>query len=285
MRIWITRAQPEAEATAERLRALGHEPVAAPLVEVQPADEALDLDGVGALAFTSRNGLRAFAVLWPDRSIPVFAVGDATARAAAEAGFKDVSSAAGDVVALAALIASRRQGLEGVVLHLAPEEPAGDLVQSLRALQIPARSQSVYRTVPTDLAVAPTGIDAVLIHSPKAARRLAEIPALHAAAPSQAAICISAAAAQPLEDLGFSEVLIASAPNETALLQRLDSWDAVRRPPRLFPPMYWIAVAFAATCIVAAILVAGLGPRLFPAAARHPAPATAQPLQFRGKSG
>ncbi len=96
MRIWITRAEPGAQLTAERLRALGHEPGVPPLMEGQPVGEPPDLAGVGALAFTSRNGVRAFAALSSERSLPVFAVGDATASAAREAGFQDVSSAGGD---------------------------------------------------------------------------------------------------------------------------------------------------------------------------------------------
>ena len=66
-KIWITRAQPGADATAERVRALGHRPVVAPLLAVQPVLGAEpDLSGVGALAFTSANGVRAFTALSPD---------------------------------------------------------------------------------------------------------------------------------------------------------------------------------------------------------------------------
>ena len=58
------------------------------------ADDArrrpLDLDGVQALIATSANGVRAFAARDPRRSLPVCAVGDATARAASDAGFADV---------------------------------------------------------------------------------------------------------------------------------------------------------------------------------------------------
>ena len=285
MRVWITRAEPEASVTAERVRTLGHEPVVAPLLTVQPVGEAPDLSGVAALAFTSRNGVRAFAALSPERSLPVFAVGDATADAAREAGFVEVASASGDVAALAELIAARKDELDGEVLYPAPEEPAGDLYGPLAGRGVAMRVEVVYRTAPTELAAIPAGIDAVLIHSPKAARQLAEIPAIQAAAPSMAAICISVAAAEPLQGLGFAEIPVSPAPNEAALLQRLDAWVLTRRPVRLFPPMFWIAVAFALACIVAAILVASLGPRLFPPAAKSHAAVTAQPLQIPGKSG
>ena len=51
LRVWITRAQPGADATAERVRALGHEAVVAPLLAVRPlSDVEIDLTGVAALA-------------------------------------------------------------------------------------------------------------------------------------------------------------------------------------------------------------------------------------------
>ena len=40
-RIWITRAQPGADSTAERVRALGHDAVVAPLLAVEAMTMAL----------------------------------------------------------------------------------------------------------------------------------------------------------------------------------------------------------------------------------------------------
>ena len=72
--IWITRAEPGAAATAERVRQLGHRPLVAPLLEVRPtAQAAPDLADVGALAFTSANAARIFASLTERRDLPVFA--------------------------------------------------------------------------------------------------------------------------------------------------------------------------------------------------------------------
>src|SRR5689334_19981100 len=157
-RIWITRAQPGADATAERVRALGHEAVVAPLLTVRPlADAQVDLVGVGALAFTSANGVRAFADLSGERAIRVFAVGAATAQAARAAGFKLVLSADGDVDALAEGIALRRGELRGAVLHPCAAEPAGDLVGALEKHAIPARRLVLYETAPVKLAAEAAG--------------------------------------------------------------------------------------------------------------------------------
>ena len=284
MRIWITRAQPEAEATAARVRGLGHEPVVAPLLALQPSGISPELIGVGALAFTSRNGVRAFAALSPERSLPVFAVGDATAQAARGAGFAEVASAGGDVAALAGLITGRRDSLYGEVLYLAPEEPAADLVGELAARGVAARAHMVYRTASVALA-APPDAEVVLVHSAKAAHCLAEDPAARAAAPSITALCISPAVAEPLHGLGFREVLVAASLGRAAMLELFQGWAARQAPLRLFTPLFWIVIALGVACIVAATLVAGLGPRLFPPRGDPPAGAHGSAASIPRKIG
>ncbi len=224
-RIWVTRASPGAEATAARVEALGFAPRVDPLLEVHDLSPAIDLGGVAALAFTSVNGVAAFARLRTERAAPVFAVGDRTARAAREAGFGQVVSADGDVAALAALIVDRASGFEGAVLHPCAVEPAGDLIAPLAAVGLIARRVAVYETAvrspaPSTLA-ALDDLEAVLLHSPRAAgvlaRLLGERPA-----PRLRALCLSASVARPLETLvqagALASVACAPHPNETALL-------------------------------------------------------------------
>ncbi len=221
MRVWVTRTEPGASRTAEKLRALGHEPVVAPLLEVHVLPAEIDLDGVGALAFTSANGVRAFAERDPDpafgRALPVFTVGDATAAAARKAGFADVASAEGDLDALADLIAAEAPRIKGAVLAPGPREPAGDLPRALAAQGVIARSMALYETLP----VFPRGlgtVDAVLIHSPKAAERLA---AVLGGKTGPVAYCISPAAAAPLAGHPFARVEWAERPDEDSLLDLL----------------------------------------------------------------
>jgi uroporphyrinogen-III synthase len=227
-RIWVTRASPGAEATAARLEALGLASLVDPLLEVRDLSPAADLAGVAALAFTSVNGVAAFARLDADRDRPVFAVGDRTARAAREAGFSSVTSADGDVEALARLILEQAGRLDGAVLHPSALEPAGDLITPLVSAGLNARRLAVYETVdrdPSPTTLAGLGrLEAVLLHSPRAARVLsrwlAERPA-----PGLRALCLSAAVARPLEgavEAGrLGGVTSAPHPNETALLALL----------------------------------------------------------------
>jgi uroporphyrinogen-III synthase len=221
-RIWITRAEPSAESTAVRVEALGFEAVVAPLIETRPLPAVVDLKGVEALAFTSAAGVRAFAAISRKRDGLVFAVGQATADAASDVGFATVISADGDVADLAHLIAEAE--IEGVVLHPAAAKTAGDLAADLADDGISVRTLAVYETAPAEL---PAGfldglgrIDAVLVHSPSAGARLAQVLA-DRAAPNLAVYGISSAALAPLSGAAVGRQVAAALPNEDALISLL----------------------------------------------------------------
>lgn len=220
--VWITRAQPGADATATRVAALGFTPIIDPLLAVAPVPTAIDLTGVAALAFTSANGVETFARLSTERALPAFTVGRATASAAREAGFVHVTSADGDVEDLARLITS---AAPGAVLWAGAREPAGDLVGALTEAGLPARGVAVYETVPRAPSQATlTRLDqplTVLLHSPRAALALAQILETRPARALRA-LCLSKAVAAGLPKLDHpSSVAHAPRPDESALLSLL----------------------------------------------------------------
>jgi uroporphyrinogen-III synthase len=226
-KIWITRAQPGADATAERVRALGHEPLIAPLLTVRHLDAVdVDLSGVAALAFTSANGVRAFAEKSGERGLRVFAVGAATAQAAREAGFRAVLSADGDVAALAEGIAARRSELMGEVLHAGAAELAGDLIGALAARDVAARRLTLYETalatIPAAQAKTLLRADVVLLHSPRAATALAKLLRGRGGAPGLRALGLSPAILKPLARTKLAGKASPPFPLETALLQLID---------------------------------------------------------------
>ena len=222
--VWITRARPGALATADRVAALGFTPVVDPLLTVEALDVEIDLSHVETLAFTSANGVEAFARLSDARDLPVFAVGRATAKAAEAAGFASVGSADGDVEDLGRLIASSASGL---VLWAGAKEPAGDLVGLLRRHGVMARGVAVYETterVPSPETLARLdGPLIALLHSPRAAQALATILRERSALGLRV-LCLSEAVAAPL--LGLKElgsVAFAPRPDESALLELLSA--------------------------------------------------------------
>jgi len=259
MKVWVTRAEPGASQTAARLRALGHEALKAPVLAVRPLTPTLDLGDIGALAFTSGNGVRAFAALSAERDLSifgfqVFAVGEATARAARETGFSAVSSADGDVAALSALIASAHDRGAGAVLFVGAAEPAGDLIGALEAAGVPARAAAVYETRPLPVQT-PPGAEAVLVHSPKAADALATTPLK-----GLVAYCISPATAEALAGSG-ARIMMAAEPNEASLLGLLD--DDKPQPLRL-GRSFWTALILGLVCVIAGYAFARLAPALLP---------------------
>ncbi|MBW3559118.1 MAG: uroporphyrinogen-III synthase [Proteobacteria bacterium] len=201
---------------------MGRTPLVAPLLAVTPLPFPSLPTEVGAVAFTSANAVAALTgrpELQRLRALPVFAVGDATAGAARDLGFERVRSAGGDLTALGRLIAVHRDDIRGPVLHLAARERAGELADGAGPVVV----TPVYQTfeLPLDDAVrsAWTELDAILVHSPRAARALARAAA-GLDLRRLTAVCISPAAATPLRDR-WPRIAVAEAPNEAALLARL----------------------------------------------------------------
>lgn len=174
----------------------------------------VDLDGVAALAFTSRNGVEAFAGLSPERSLPVFAVGDATTEAARTCGFERVRSAGGALADLAALLTAEAPR-DGVLLVPGALEPAGDL-PALLASRIRTRALPVYEAVETAIA-APRFFDAVLIQSARAARTVRELGPFSGGR----AVALSDAVADALGGGTGLEIRVAAVPTESALIEAL----------------------------------------------------------------
>jgi uroporphyrinogen-III synthase len=201
----------------------------ASLLVVHPLPQASGLpQDLAALAFTSANAVRAFASWTPQRSAPVFAVGDSTAEAARLAGFTDVTSAGGDVAALAARIAAERP--RGPLLHPCAAEAAGDLAGGLAEVGVNLRALPLYETRPVENAPSDAMdalrdgvVAAVLLHSPKAARVLAGLWT-RAAAPDLAQVRLlglSQACLAPAAHLPFASAVAAAEPAEAALLELL----------------------------------------------------------------
>jgi uroporphyrinogen-III synthase len=218
------RAQSEAFAAALEARLPGRFAViVSPLIEIEAVPWVPDLAGVGALAFTSANGVEQFAARTGERGLPAWCVGEMTAAAAERAGFR-TCSADGDVAALAALIAGAHR--DGTVLHVRGRHAAGDLVGRLAAAGVPARAAALYDQTPrpaTAEAVAALAAGAaVALFSPRTARLFAAAAQADGWALGRAAaVSLSPAADAPLDGLGFGRRLVAVASTREGMLAAL----------------------------------------------------------------
>jgi len=235
MRVVITRPQFDGERTATALRARGHEVLVTPLMRVEPI--AANLGGEwDAVIVTSANAPNAIA----DNSarhalveLPLFAVGPRSAEAARETGFKDVTSANGDVRDLVRLVATRRGRGKAPLLYLAGEDRSVDLIGELSACGVAGEMRMVYRavTVPFPLALKEAlqagEVDVVMHFSKRSADTYvagAKIAGIAGPALAVRHLCLSAQVAEPLA--GASCVAIAARPNEAALIALLQASPA-----------------------------------------------------------
>lgn len=218
-RVAVTRAEPEASATAARVAAMGAAPVPAPLLRIETRALDARIDGVQALLFTSANGVRAWAGQSPARDLRALCVGAATATAAREAGFADVTAADGDSRALAQLALQTLSAQAGRVLHISGAHVASDMAETLRQAGFEAERRVAYEAVAAqDLPPALANpCDIVLFHSARAAETFIALGAPHAN--QSIAACLSPAVAQAASDVTWKSLIVAPRPREQALLQ------------------------------------------------------------------
>jgi uroporphyrinogen-III synthase len=233
MRLLVTRPEPDAGREAEALAARGHEAVLAPLLKIEFArDVPLDFAGVQALIVTSRNALRARRELPDARKLPLFAVGEATARAARDIGFANVTTGPGTAEELAELIAATLEPKRGPLVHLAGETLAFDLKSRLEAKGFTLCQPVLYRARPAEqlpaqaLSLLKSGkVDGAILLSPLTARTFALLIDKHGVVTQGRRLvcyCLSQAVAEVLSVLGF-EVRVAARPREEEVLALVDS--------------------------------------------------------------
>ena len=221
----VLRPEPGNAATVARAEAAGFKTISLPLFEVQPLPWALpDMAGFDALILTSANALRfGGAGLAACKHLPVLAVGPHTAAAARAAGFDVMATGAGDGREIAALAlahgVSRALHLTGRDRTLTAEGPIVALIPVYESAVLP---------IDPALVRALAGMTA-LLHSARAARRLAAL--IDDAAIDRSAIALAAfsAAVATAAGAGWAAIATATAPDDEALFAAARLLDATGR--------------------------------------------------------
>lgn len=229
-RVLVTRPEPGASATAARLDAMGFSPVVLPLTRIVATTPPPPGPCEAAIA-TSANALRhaPAAFLGPLLGLRLFSVGEATAAAARQAGFRDIAVAAGTAVDLAALI-GREMPAGARLLHLAGRERTQGFEEDLAARGFSVTVAETYRAEETAfeagfisgrLAGAPLwGALAFSERGGALLCALAERPESRQAFERTRFFCISDKVAARL---AARDTLVAQAPTEEAVLALLSS--------------------------------------------------------------
>lgn len=196
--IGVLRPEPGNAATAARIEALGLVALRLPLFAVRALDwEVPSGERYDGLLVTSANAFRhGGAELDRLKALPVHVVGEATAEAARAAGFAVVQTGSGGIDDMR---------IDGTLLHLAGREhralPGVDVV-------------ALYASDPLNPDLMPLIGGVALLHSPRAAARLAELVADR----SDIAIAAISAAARDVAGDGWRAIAVADATTDVALV-------------------------------------------------------------------
>nr|WP_316656739.1 uroporphyrinogen-III synthase [uncultured Gellertiella sp.] len=241
MRVIVTRPEPSARATVEKLRALGHDPVLLPLFRAEhlpgAVRDALSIPA-GGLIFTSAEACRALAATNGDlrtlRDKPVYAVGQSTARAAAKLGFRMVVTGNGDGAALAARIENAERS-DLPLVYIAGEPRSPELEITLAARKIPFRTVVAYKMSALahpahDVAATLATAEAILLYSAGTAKRLLDLAGPDPAAlAGKSVYCLSPSIARAFAAPQGTLLHVAETPDEACLLALLPGGDGKER--------------------------------------------------------
>ena len=212
--IAVLRPEPGNAATAAAIEALGLTAIRLPLFEVRAIDwTPPDVTRFDALLLTSANAPRhAGPALAGLRSLPVHAVGDATAAEARAAGLKVV--AVGDRDGAALVAAAAASGVRrGLLL--------GGRNRALARDPIIAEAIAVYASeqlaIPVEALEQLAG-SVVLVHSPRAARRVADL--VDRAGIDRRTMRLAAISATAADAAGgdWERIAAAASPDDAALI-------------------------------------------------------------------
>lgn len=245
--ILLTRPEPSLSILAKRLAAEGFDVHKAPLAIYNDMRVKFPpLNDFSAILFSSAHAVRVFCAQNSDRTLPVFAVGDATAQAASDEGFKKVWSADGAGEDLLRLVTSRKDDMNLTkILHPTGEDTAQDFISPLAAQGIMVERIVVYRAALVDILpdeaaklLRSGDCDAVLFFSARAAAQfvtLIQNAVMEHTCVPVSAIAISARVADALKPLPWRNVHIASSPHLEAVIdilrQKVKAFTGIQAMP------------------------------------------------------
>jgi uroporphyrinogen-III synthase len=235
LRVLVTRPEPGASHTAQRLQETGFQPILLPLTETValPVDAGLVPNDAVAVAVTSANAaqLAPRELIAAIAGLPCHAVGTRTGEAARKAGFRflSVSEGPGNAEALAVNLVRNFSGKTIVYLCGRVRFPAFE--QQLKMAGVQVRAIETYDTLVVDYSdeailerLSGRPADAALLYSAKAAaamRGLTRRPALQGLFEKTRFFALSARIATAFDDTTNERIRIAARPDEDTLLALL----------------------------------------------------------------
>ncbi|RWM22243.1 MAG: uroporphyrinogen-III synthase [Mesorhizobium sp.] len=235
-RVLVTRPEPGASRTAQRLEDQGFQPILLPLTETValPVDTDEVAINAAAVAVTSANAVRHAPkeIIAALAALPCHAVGKRTAEAARATGFLSISEGPSDAEALADALAG--DFMAKTIIYLCGRVRFPAFEARLKAAGVHVRAVETYDTVApshSDAAIlaclSGQPVEAVLLYSAKAAAAMQALtgrPALRGLFEETWFFALSGRIAAVLETVASEKLRVAPEPSEEALLELLRTW-------------------------------------------------------------
>lgn len=220
MKLLIIRPQPGTDATAARVRTAGFESLIMPLFAIEPvAWDAPDALAHDALLLTSGNAARmAGPRLLGLRSLPVYAVGSATAAPLRESSLDVITTGTSGVEAILEMAQANDHRK---LLWLAGEDRTDANVPHGMEIDVRTVYRSVALATPPGFGENVEETDAVLIHSARAAQHFSDLCSALAIDRTTITIAVLSPKIGKSAGPGWHSVVVASEPNDATLLSAL----------------------------------------------------------------
>lgn len=227
--ILITRPEPDSSDFGARVKLAGLEPMVCPALKIERLPyTAPDLTKYHGLVFTSTNAVR-FLPPGMAQSMPVYCVGDRTAREAKIHGFREITSAGGNAADLAVLLKYVPGTGIKKFLHISGRHVAGADLKTLNMVD----NLEIYKTVRAEnlppscvRAMKERQVEAVTFFSARTARTFVNLAQKHGLLETFSAIkllCISDSVLQSVRTYGWAGTYTAKAPDAPAMLDLIKS--------------------------------------------------------------
>ena len=193
MLILLTRPLAQSQRTAEALKMRGHQTLLEPLLNIEPIEPDMAVEGFNAVLLSSAHGLPFLEqMVAPDarNTMPVLTTGKATAALAEKSGFSNTSHVEGSALELAAQapdwLASLGLSTSSKLIYPSAEISAHDLQHLLAQKGIRCQQLAVYRAQPT-IELSPDcvnalksgAVDCVFLYSKRTADTFVELMSKH----------------------------------------------------------------------------------------------------------
>ncbi|WP_262693270.1 uroporphyrinogen-III synthase [Kordiimonas aquimaris] len=205
--ILVTRPIDEATLTAEKLEAMGHSVIIAPMLQVEAVSFEIP-DENRSLIITSKNAARLGLVNIGNKARPIFAVGEKTADEIRALGFTNVTVGPGTARQMIPMLLECGISEKRKYTHLCGSNLAYNIAAVLRDEGLDADHTVTYQTQPArsvsigvQEALDAGEIDVALFYSPRTATTFEEVVADHGRSDwlrQMKAVCLSTRVADNL---------------------------------------------------------------------------------------